>query len=95
MVSIIKQIDKSGAYNRKPSAFRDFIEPGGRFAPEAGRYHLHVSLACPWACGTLSMLYMKGLDKVISHSIVHPTWARSKVRKTPSWPRSWANFSLL
>lgn len=51
---------------------------GSRFEPEAGRYHLHVSLACPWACGTLSMLHLKGLADVVGHSIVHPTWQRTR-----------------
>lgn len=69
---------KTGAFERKQSTFRDFIKPGGRFEPEAGRYHLHVALACPWAAGTLSMLYMKGLENVISHSVVHPTWQRTR-----------------
>ena len=45
---------------------------------EEGRYHLHVSLACPWAAGTYSMLKLKGLDDVVSVSIVHPTWQRTK-----------------
>jgi len=69
---------KGGAYVRKPSTFRNFITPEGPFEPEAGRYHLHVALACPWACGTLSMLYLKGLEGVVSHSIVHPTWAQTR-----------------
>ena len=53
-----QQVSTTGAYDRKPSTFRDSVVAGGRFAPEAGRYHLHVALACPWACGTLSMLYV-------------------------------------
>ena len=71
-------INKSGEYKRKESAHRDFVVPGSKFEPEAGRYHLYVSLACPWACGTLSMLFEKGLEDIISHSIVHPTWGKTK-----------------
>lgn len=44
---------------------------------EAGRYHLYVSLACPWAAGALSTVYLKGLEEAISLSIVHPTWAHT------------------
>lgn len=54
------------------------IGPDSRFPPEAGRYHLHISLACPWAAGVLSMLFEKGLEKAISYSIVHPTWCKTK-----------------
>lgn len=75
------QVSKDGAYDRKPSTFRDAVKAGSRFEPEAGRYHLHVALACPWACGTLSMLYLKGLEDVVSHSIVHPTWQRTEPGK--------------
>ena len=39
---------------------------------------LHVALACPWAAGALSMLYLKGLEDAISLSIVHPTWQRTR-----------------
>ncbi len=49
---------------------------------EADRYHLHIALACPWAAGVLTMLKLKGLDHVISHSIVHPTWGKTKPDKT-------------
>ena len=76
--SISRQVNASAEFDRKESGFRDFVKPGSRFEPEVGRYHLHVALACPWACGTLSMLYLKGLDKIISHSIVHPTWQRTR-----------------
>ena len=35
-------------------------------------------VACPWACGVLAMIYLKGLEDVISYSIVHPTWGKTK-----------------
>ena len=60
-----------GRFVRKDSAFRDWITPDGRFAPEPGRYHLYVSLACPWAHRTLIMRALKGLEHVISVSVVH------------------------
>ncbi len=41
------------------------------FAPAAGRYHLYVSLACPWAHRTLIVRKLKGLEDVISVNVVH------------------------
>ena len=65
--------NKDGAYVRHAAKHRtDAVEA------EAGRYHLHVALACPWAAGALSMLYLKGLEDAISLSIVHPTWQRTR-----------------
>lgn len=46
----VKPGDSSGEFKRQQSSFRDSIsrEPGARFPPEKGRYHLYVSYACPW-----------------------------------------------
>jgi putative glutathione S-transferase len=44
----------------------------------AGRYHLYVALACPWANGTLTALKYKGLEHVVGLSVVHPTWRRTR-----------------
>jgi putative glutathione S-transferase len=68
-----------GRFVRKDSAFRDFVtadgSPGpagsGGFKAEAGRYHLYVSLACPWAHRTLIMRALKGLEGMISVSVVN------------------------
>jgi putative glutathione S-transferase len=62
---------KDGAFQRPPTRFRDTIAPGTRFAPEAGRYHLYVSLACPWAHRTLIYRVLKGLQDIVSLSVVH------------------------
>jgi len=70
--------DADGRFMRTPSTFRNTIEPGGRFEPEADRYHLYISLACPWAAGTLATLKYKGLEGTIGHSVVHPTWGVTK-----------------
>jgi len=61
-----------GKFVRKDSQFRHWItaEPG-RFQAEASRYHLYVSLACPWAHRTLIMRRLKGLEDMISVSVVH------------------------
>ncbi len=61
----------NGGFVRPATAFRDRIEPGGRFPPEAGRYHLYVSLACPWAHRTLIFRRLKGLEGHIGLSVTH------------------------
>lgn len=70
---------EGGHFKRSEAAFRNWItadgSPGrsgvGGFAAEAGRYHLYVSLACPWAHRTLIMRTLKGLDTSISVSVVN------------------------
>ncbi|OCF36082.1 glutathione S-transferase Gst3 [Kwoniella heveanensis BCC8398] len=64
--------NKEGSFKRQVSSFRDVIEPNGKFAPEKGRYHLYVSLACPWAHRTLIVRKLKGLEDFIDVSTVHP-----------------------
>ncbi|ELY66975.1 glutathione S-transferase family protein [Natrinema versiforme] len=63
-----------GSFERQTTPFRDEIrdDPDARFQPEAGRYHLYVSLACPWAHRTLVTRALKGLKDAISVSIVDP-----------------------
>lgn len=73
--------NKKGEYTRNPAKHRRVDAEGNPKAAlvvEPGRYHLHVALACPWACGTLTMLYLKGLEDAVSVSVVHPTWQRTK-----------------
>lgn len=48
------------------------------FPAQAGRYHLYLAYACPWAHRTLMARAIKGLEGVISTSFVHPTWQRSR-----------------
>lgn len=54
--------------------FNHFITTDGssRFEPEPHRYHLYIALACPWACRTLVFRKLKGLEDIISLSIVDP-----------------------
>jgi putative glutathione S-transferase len=61
-----------GKFEREDAAFRNHIEaaPGARFPAEAGRYHLYVSLACPWAHRTLIMRTLKGLEGMIGVTVV-------------------------
>jgi len=74
----LDEMSEKGEFKRTAAGFRNTIEKGGLFEPEAGRYHLYVSLACPWAAGTLAALRYKGLSDAIGHSIVHPTWGRTR-----------------
>src|SRR5476649_1985276 len=60
-----------GAFKRADSAFRHQIG-GADFPVEAGRYHLFVSLACPWAHRTIIFRKLKGLEEAISLSVVDP-----------------------
>lgn len=70
----------SGHFKRKPSSFRNWITPDGAAGPtgtggfkaEAGRYHLYVSYACPWAHRTLIFRELKGLQEIIPVSVVDP-----------------------
>ena len=65
--------DNSGAYARLPRTFLDVISNEHPvFKPETGRYHLYVSLACPWASRTLIYRELKDLQNHISLDIVHP-----------------------
>ncbi|MBD1846249.1 glutathione S-transferase family protein [Cyanobacteria bacterium FACHB-63] len=64
----------NGQYNPKPTTFRSRVTMDGAsgFKAETGRYHLYVALGCPWAHRTLIMRELKGLQQVISVSIVDP-----------------------
>jgi putative glutathione S-transferase len=69
----LERVISDGALRRPPSVFRNWISPeaGSSFLPEAGRYHLYVSLACPWAHRTLIMRNLKGLGDLVGLSVVH------------------------
>jgi putative glutathione S-transferase len=59
-------------FAREAAAFRNWVAPGGPFPPAAGRYHLYVSLACPWASRTVIMRKLKRLEAVLPMTVVHP-----------------------
>ena len=71
--------ESGGQFVRTASQFRNWITPDGLAGPsgdagfkaESGRYHLYVSLACPWAHRTLIFRELKGLNSMISISVVH------------------------
>ena len=68
-----------GRFQRNESVFRNWVTADGTagpsgdagFAAEPGRYHLYVSLACPWAHRTLILRALKKLEDAISVSVVH------------------------
>jgi putative glutathione S-transferase len=63
-----------GSFQRQPDAFRDWVRRDGTtaYAPEAGRYHLYISLACPWACRALIVLRLKGLEGAVGMTVADP-----------------------
>ena len=69
-----------GKFVRSTAKFRNWITPDGApgpsgtggFKAEAGRYHLYVSYACPWAHRTLIFRVLKGLKDLVTVSVVHP-----------------------
>ncbi len=63
---------EGGEFVREDAQFRHTIEAGGEFEPESGRYHLYVSLACPWAHRTLIFRKLKQLENIIDVSVVSP-----------------------
>ena len=72
--------DTGGAFRRADAKFRNWITVDGAAGPsgeggfkaEPDRYHLFVSLACPWAHRTLIFRNLKGLQDMIGVSVVHP-----------------------
>ncbi|MEH6742662.1 glutathione S-transferase family protein [Hyphomonas sp.] len=72
--------EDDGKFKREDSAFRNWITADGGSGPdgqeavkaEAGRFHLYVSYACPWAHRALIFRHLKGLEDLIPVSVVHP-----------------------
>jgi putative glutathione S-transferase len=85
-----------GAFHRQEAVFRHWITadgaPGptgeGGFTAEAGRYHLYVSLACPWAHRTLIMRALKGLREFIGVTVVSPLMFDDGWTFAQDFPRS-------
>src|SRR6201981_2504710 len=75
----------NGRFVRPSTSFRNFVTADGSAGPsgeggfpaEAGRYHLYISLACPWAHRTLIFRKLKKLDGVISVSLAEPLYGKT------------------
>ena len=76
---------KDGHFIRPSSSFRNFVTPDGSpgptgkggFPAEAGRYHLYISLACPWAHRTLIFRALKKLGNVITYTNTEPLYGKT------------------
>ncbi len=77
--------NEDGEFERGETVFRNAIrdDPDARFQPEAGRYHLYVSYACPWAHRTLLVRSLTGLEGAISVDVVDPDREAGGWRFTP------------
>jgi putative glutathione S-transferase len=69
-----KEQTDSGEFQRQEDAFREWISADGStpYPAAAGRYHLYVSLACPWASRTIIFRKLKGLEEAIGMTVVDP-----------------------
>lgn len=76
----VQKSDEQGRFIRQTSSFRHWITPDGSpgpagdggFKAEAGRYHLYVAYICPWASRTLMVRGLKGLQDLVSVTVVNP-----------------------
>lgn len=76
----VQATDEKGGFVRQVSGFRNWVTPDGTAGPtgeggfkaDQGRYHLYVALICPWASRTLIARKLKGLEDVVSVSVVEP-----------------------
>jgi len=68
------EVAEDGRFVRQKSVFRDWVTLDGSsgFKAEHGRYHLYVSLACPWSHRTVIVRRLKGLESVVGISYVDP-----------------------
>jgi glutathionyl-hydroquinone reductase len=72
-------VHAAGRFERAQAVFRNWVTPDGRpgptgsdgFSAAPGRYHLYVSLACPWAHRALIMRALKGLEQIVPVSVTH------------------------
>src|SRR4051795_13410550 len=72
--ALLETVGASGRFQRQASTFREWISADGStpYPAGAGRYHLYVSYACPWAHRTVIGRRLKGLEGVIGLSVVDP-----------------------
>src|SRR6266498_872139 len=65
---------KSGEFHRQQDSFREWVSDNGStpYPAAAGRYHLYLSLACPWASRTFIVRQLRRLDSAIGMTVVDP-----------------------
>ncbi len=87
-----------GTFTRQEDAFRDWVRADGssEYPAVAGRYHLYVSLACPWASRTVVARKLKGLEAAVGMTVVDPIRDERGWHFTPEEPdplNGWAFLS--
>jgi putative glutathione S-transferase len=80
-----------GRFVRQDSRFRDWVDE----RPEPGRYHLYVSLACPWASRTVIVRRLKGLEDVVAMTVVDPIRDERGWRFLPEQPDPVKGYTFL
>lgn len=87
--TIGRETGEDGSFKRQTSAFRQWVSADGStpYPAEAGRYHLYVCWACPWAHRTVIGRRLKGLEGVISMSAVDP------IRDARGWAFTGGEFA--
>ena len=69
-----EEVLSSGAFERQDDEFREWVSADGStgYPAEAGRYHLYVCYACPWASRTIIARHLLGLEEAIGMTAVDP-----------------------
>ncbi|MFT4049787.1 MAG: glutathione S-transferase family protein [Solirubrobacterales bacterium] len=95
-----KETSESGEFVRQTQRFRRWVraDGSGEFPAEAGRYHLYVSYACPWASRSILMRRLKGLEGAIGMTVVDPerderSWRFGSGGGEPDPINGWAYLS--
>ncbi|KAL7474840.1 hypothetical protein ACHAW6_000791 [Cyclotella cf. meneghiniana] len=76
----LDEMGEDGSFKRRDASWRNWVSRAddAKFPPEKDRYHLYVANACPWAHRTMITRAIKGLQDVISMTIVMPVWQHTK-----------------
>ena len=95
--TVARERSAGGAFVRQASAFRDRVTADGSsgYPAVAGRYHLYVSLACPWAHRTIIVRELKGLTDAIGMTVVDPLRDERGWRFLPDAPDPVNGFEFL
>ncbi len=91
----LAEVSDTGKFIRTASGFREIISHDHPiYKPEAGRYHLYISYACPWANRCLAILKLKGLEQagIVTFTAVHPTWQRTRPQDAEDKHCGWAFY---